>query len=236
MLMTEKDHSRLVLFDIDGTILYTGGAGRRAMRRALLEVFGATGPIKGFPFAGKTDPQIILELMTLAGYAANLIQKRMPSFWERYVEYLEDELTRADGLVVYPGVVDLIGALRENDGTILGLQTGNIQRGARLKLEPTGLNPFFPVGAFGDDSDDRNELPRIAVQRVRKQFGRAFRGPEVIIVGDTPADVSCARHFGARVVAVATGFQNRKDLVAAQPDALFDDFRDTQKVLAAILR
>jgi len=233
--MTEKNHIRLILFDIDGTILYTGGAGRRAMRRALLEVFGATGPIKGFPFAGKTDPQIIIELMTLAGYAPNLIRRRMPDFWEQYVEYLEDEMTRADNMVVYPGVFELVRALRDSNGTLLGLQTGNIERGARLKLEPTGLNPFFPVGAFGDDSDNRNELPRIAVQRVRKQFGRTFRGQEVIIVGDTPADVACARHFGARAVAVATGFHDRQGLADSRPDALFDDFEDTQKVLKAIL-
>jgi len=233
--MTENNHSRLVLFDIDGTILYSGGAGRRAMRRALLKVFGATGPIKGFPFAGKTDPQIIFELMTSAGYAPDLIRRRMPEFWEHYVEYLEEELARTDGLVVYPGVVELIGALRESDGTLLGLQTGNIQRGARLKLEPSGLNRYFPVGAFGDDADDRNELPRIAVQRVHRQFGRIFRGQEVIVVGDTQADISCARHFGARAVAVATGFQDRQNLVEAQPDALFDDFQDTQKVLETIL-
>jgi phosphoglycolate phosphatase-like HAD superfamily hydrolase len=234
--MAEKSYTKLVLFDIDGTILYTGGAGRRAMQRALLEVFGATGPIKGFPFAGKTDPQIIVELMTLAGYAPNLIRKRLPRFWGRYVEYLGEELNRTDGFKVYPGVVDLIGALRETDGVILGLQTGNIQQGARLKLEPTKLNPFFPVGAFGDDSHDRNELPRIAVGRVRKQYKKNFRGQEVVIVGDTPADISCARHFGARVVVVATGFQDRKDLVEAKPDSLFDDFRDTQKVLDAIMK
>ncbi len=233
--MSLKDHIRLVLFDIDGTILYTGGAGRRAMRRALLKVFGATGPIKGFPFAGKTDPQIILELMTLAGYAPDLIRRRMPDFWDHYVQYLEQEMTGSGGLLVYPGVSELIRALRDSDGTLLGLQTGNIQRGARIKLEPTGLNPFFPVGAFGDDSDNRNELPRIAVQRVRKQFGRTFRGREVTIVGDTPADIACARHFGARAVAVATGFHDRQGLVDARPDALFDDFQDTQKVLEAIL-
>jgi phosphoglycolate phosphatase-like HAD superfamily hydrolase len=233
--MSGEDYIRLVLFDIDGTILYTGGAGRRAMRRALLQVFGATGPIKGFPFAGKTDPQIIVELMSLAGYAQELIRRRLADFWEHYVEYLEEEMSGSDGLVVYPGVADLIRALQDSDGTILGLQTGNIQRGARIKLEPTGLNPFFPVGAFGDDSRNRNELPRIAVQRVRKQFGKAFRGTEVIIVGDTPADVACARHFGARAVAVATGFHDRQGLVDSRPDALFEDFRDTKKVLEAIL-
>jgi len=224
-----------VLFDIDGTILYSGGAGREAMRRALLKVFGATGPIKGFPFAGKTDPQIILELMTLAGYAPDLIRRRMPGFWDRYVEYLEEEMSRSDRLVVYPGVVELVTALEDTDGTLLGLQTGNIERGARLKLEPTGLNPFFPLGAFGDDSDNRNELPRIAVQRARKEFGRTFKGQEVIVVGDTPADVACARHFGGRAVAVATGFHDRQGLVDSRPDALFDDFSDTEKVLEAML-
>jgi phosphoglycolate phosphatase-like HAD superfamily hydrolase len=200
-----------------------------------LEVFGATGPIKGFPFAGKTDPQIILELMTLAGYAPDLIRRRMPDFWDRYVEYLEEEMSRSDRLVVYPGVAELIRALEDTDGTLLGLQTGNIERGARLKLEPTGLNPFFPLGAFGDDSGNRNDLPGIAVQRARKQFGRTFRGREVIVVGDTAADVACARHFGGRAVAVATGFQHRDDLERSRPDVLLANFEDTDTALKAIL-
>jgi len=234
-MMREMVGTKLVLFDIDGTILYTGGAGRRAMRRSLLEVYGSTGPIKGFPFSGKTDPQIIIELMTLAGYALNLIEERMERFWNIYVEYLREEMTRAHKLKVYPGVMELVAALHSHNGTVLGLVTGNIQRGARLKLEPVGLNQYFPVGAFGDDSADRNQLPRIAVQRAGQQFGRDFRGREVIIVGDTTADISCARHFGAKVVVAATGMISYEELEKAKPDALFRDFSDYRKVMEEIL-
>lgn len=234
--MKDTVRAKLVLFDIDGTILYTGGAGRRAMRQSLLAVFGSTGPIKDFPFYGKTDPQIIMELMTLAGYAPSLIERRLGRFWDVYVEHLRAEMARAHGLKVYPGVLELVQELQGRDGTLLGLQTGNIERGARLKLEPVGLNRYFPVGAFGDDSANRDQLPRIAVERVREQFGRGFNGRDVVIVGDTPADISCARHFGAKVVVAATGFCSYDDLAKAKPDALFHDFSDYRTVMEEILR
>jgi phosphoglycolate phosphatase len=234
--MTDTAGSKLVLFDIDGTILYTGGAGRRAIQRTLLEIFGCTGPIKGFPFSGKTDPQIIMELMTLAGHSPSRIEKKMDRFWDVYVEHLKEEMARAHGLKVYPGVVEVIQELQSRDGTLLGLLTGNIQRGARLKLEPVGLNGYFSVGAFGDDSADRDQLPRIAVDRVREQLGRSFSARDVVIVGDTPADISCARHYGAKVVVVATGFVSYEELEKAKPDALFHDFSDHRTVMKEILR
>jgi phosphoglycolate phosphatase-like HAD superfamily hydrolase len=233
--MMDTTGGKLVLFDIDGTILYTGGAGRRAMHRSLLEIFGATGPIKGFPFSGKTDPQIVKELMVLVGYAPSLIEKKLDRFWNAYVEYLRDEMNRAHGLMVYPGVVNVIEELQGRDGTLLGLQTGNIQRGARLKLEPVGLNRYFPVGAFGDDSADRNQLPRIAVERVKEQLHREFRRRDVVIIGDTTADISCARHFGAKAVVVATGFQSYQELKEAGPDAFFHDFSDYHAAVEEIL-
>lgn len=234
--MADTVGAKLVLFDIDGTILYTGGAGRRAMHQTLLETFGSTGPIKDFPFYGKTDPQIIMELMTLAGHPRGLIEERMDRFWDVYVEHLREEMARAHGLTVYPGVVKLVQELHGRDGTLLGLQTGNIQRGARLKLEPVGLNRYFPVGAFGDDSADRDQLPRIAVERVREQFGKSFAGRDVVIVGDTLSDISCARHFGAKVVAVATGFCSCEELERAGPDVVFRDFGDYRKAVEEILR
>jgi phosphoglycolate phosphatase len=233
--MREIVGAKLVLFDIDGTILYTGGAGRKAMCKTLLEVYGSTGPIQGFPFSGKTDPQIIVELMTLAGYTLNLIEERMERFWDVYVEYLREEMAQAHKLKVHPGVVELVKALHSHNGTVLGLLTGNIQRGARLKLEPVGLNQYFPVGAFGDDSADRNQLPQIAAQRVGQQFGRDFRGREVVIVGDTAADISCARYFGAKVVVAATGMISYQELEKAKPDALFHDFSNYRKVMEEIL-
>jgi phosphoglycolate phosphatase len=234
--MADAARAKLVLFDIDGTILYTGGAGRRAMQQSLLEVFGTTGPIKDFPFYGKTDPLIIMELMTLAGYAPSLIERRLGQFWDVYVEHLREEMSRAHGLMVYPGVVELIRGLDSASESLLGLQTGNIQRGARLKLEPVGLNKYFPVGAFGDDSADRDQLPRIAVERVRQQLSRNFASRDVVIVGDTPADISCARHFGAKAVVAATGFCSYEELERAKPDALYRDFSDYRAVMEEILR
>ena len=137
--MAVRPKVKLVLFDIDGTLLYTRGAGRRAIHQSLQEIFGSTGPIKNYPFCGKTDPQIILELMTMAGYASSYIEKRMARFWDTYVNHLRVEMVQTNKLMVYPGVVQLVKELHGHNGAFLGLQTGNIERGARLKLEPADV-------------------------------------------------------------------------------------------------
>ena len=228
---------RLVLFDIDGTILHTHGAGKRAIHRALLEVFGTTGP-EGHRFDGKTDRQIVRELMTIAGHGDAHIDANMESLLERYVRYLQDELAVApEPTHVYPGVPALLDVLEARDDVVLGLLTGNLEDGARAKLESAGFEwARFRVSAFGSDAEHRPELPAVAKARCEQRLGRALAGHDVVIIGDTPADVTCGNGIGARAIGVATGAYRESELRAAGAFATFADLADTHTVVDAIVR
>lgn len=227
---------KLVLFDIDGTLLWTDGAGRRAIHRALDEVFGATGP-KDYWFDGKTDPQIVRELMRHAGHADDRIDRDMWPLLDRYVECLQVEL-KAPGHVArpLPGVPELLDALERRSDVVLGLLTGNIEPGARAKLEAVGLDwKRFRVGAFGSDHELRPELPAIARERTRAQLGLHLEGSAMTVVGDTPADLTCGASLGARAIGVATGRFPVAELQRHGPVAVFQDLSDTDRVLRAIV-
>jgi phosphoglycolate phosphatase-like HAD superfamily hydrolase len=229
----------VVLFDIDGTILWTDGAGRRAVHRALEEVFGA--PVQeGHEFDGKTDPQIVRELMELGGIPAQQIAARLPHALTRYVEELSVELGdegeggHADK--IYPGIRELLDALEARDDVLLGLLTGNVRDGAMAKLRAVGLDPDrFKVGAFGSDHADRPQLPAIARQRAEAALGHPVPGQNVVVIGDTPADMGCGRGIGARAIGVATGRYTAEQLRACQASAVFADLSDTEAVVQAIL-
>lgn len=227
---------KLVLFDIDGTLLWTDGAGRAAIRAALLHEMGATGPIDGFRFDGKTDPQIIRELMHAAGHPRAADVERIAAVCARYVQLLESELPRHAGNVrLFPGVLDLLASIEQRGDGLLGLLTGNLARGARLKLRAAGLDPVrFRVGAFGSDAAERSALPPIAARRAVDLMGREPRGSDIVIIGDTPADMQCGQEVGARAIGVATGSYTTEDLLATGAHAAFADFGDADSVLAAI--
>ncbi len=226
---------KLVLFDIDGTLLHSDGAGRRAINRALVEAFGTSGP-DAHGFDGKTDPQIVSELMTLAGVAPALVAARMDTVFARYVEFLREEIVQPDHAArTYPGVPDLLDALEAMDDVVLGLLTGNVKPGAEVKLGAVGLAPArFRVGAFGSDHAVRAELPAIAQARARALLARDVPGRDMVVIGDTPADVTCGRGVGARAIGVTTGRYTAADLGAHAPAAVFPDFRDTAAVVRAI--
>lgn len=227
---------KLVLFDIDGTILLSDGAGRRAIHRALIEVFSITGP-EDYRFDGKTDPQIVRELMRLAGHADERIDAGMAQLLERYVECLRDEL-RAPGLnpSTLPGVPELLDALEAKSNVILGLLTGNLERGAAAKLQAVGLDPRrFRIGAFGSDHELRPELPAIARERTRRQLGIDIAGDAIVVIGDTPADLTCGKALGACAIGVATGRYSVEELQRHDPIAVFADLSDTAAVTRAIL-
>ncbi len=229
-------HVKLVLFDIDGTILLTDGAGRRAVHRALLEVFGTTGP-DDHRFDGKTDPQIVRELMRMAGHADDHIDARMARLLERYVECLREELViGASATTVMPGIPPLLDALHAHPDVVLGLLTGNVAAGARAKLQAAAVDPDrFRIGAYGSDSETRGDLPRVAQQRARDELGVVVEGHDVVVIGDTPADIQCGRSIGARSIAVATSHYSVDDLLAHDPSAVFEDFSCTEDVVRAIL-
>jgi phosphoglycolate phosphatase-like HAD superfamily hydrolase len=226
---------QLILFDIDGTLLSTNGAARRAFHRALLDVFGSAGPIDTHVFNGKTDPQIARELLTAAGFVDAEIDAALPRLFEHYLQGMRQEIAQPTHITsVYPGVRELLDALIDLDDVVMGLLTGNIVEGADLKLRSAGLAQYFQLGAFGSDSEHRNELPAIAVQRAFEQTGRGFTGKDILIIGDTPNDVRCGEAMGVYAVGVCTGGHSRDDLLNAGADLVFDDLSETERVLDSL--
>jgi len=230
---------RLVLFDIDGTLLWTDGAGRRAIHRALLEKVGTAGPIESYRFDGKTDPQIVRELLEFAGHRDAEDEACIQAVCRRYVDLLRAELAKpSQSTRLLAGVAELLAALgpRESEGRALaGLLTGNLEPGAVLKLRSAGLDPArFRVGAYGSDSHRRSDLPAVAARRAEALTGRPVTGLDIVIVGDTPDDVACGRPIGARAVAVATGSYDVAALRAAGAAHVFETLADTAGVLDAI--
>lgn len=228
---------RLILFDIDGTLLLTRGAARRSFERAMLEVYGMTGPIATHSFAGKTDPQIARELLRAAGMSDADIDARLPVLWAAYLRDLRIELAAPEHQThVLPGVPTLLDALdARTDDVLVGLLTGNIEPGATLKLASARLDGFR-LGAYGSDNEQRDQLPAIAVQRAEALSGVRFRGRDVVVIGDTPADIHCGRAIGVHAVAVATGSFGADALRSAGADAVLDDLSDTAAALDALMR
>jgi len=225
---------RLVLFDIDGTLV-TGGPAKDAFVQALVETYGTSGAVEQVSFAGKTDPQIARELLARAGMGREEIDQGLPELWRRYLGYLEAGLGERP-MTVLPGVRTLLEALAalEREGVGLGLLTGNIAGGAALKLGSAGLWGHFGVGGYGSDHEERDELPAIALERARVHWGVEMRPHDTIIVGDTPRDVGCGRAGGTRTLAVATGTYAADELAAADPDHLVEDFSDTDRVVSIL--
>jgi phosphoglycolate phosphatase len=227
---------KLVLFDIDGTLLWTDGAGRRAVFGALFERFGAVDP-GDHRFDGKTDPQIVRELLRKTGVDDAEIDAHLDRILERYYSLLREELDGADHREhVFPGVHELLDELEARDDVVLGLLTGNIEAGAHAKLAAVGIPPQrFVVGAFGSDHHDRPELPEIARRRAERVLGHPVAGQDVVVIGDTPADVACGVGIGARAIGVATGRYSVEELKACDAAAVFPDLTDTDAVVRAIL-
>jgi phosphoglycolate phosphatase-like HAD superfamily hydrolase len=226
---------RCVLFDIDGTLLHSRGAGRAAMTEAFKAVYGDAGSLaSAFPIAGKTDLQIVRGVGLETGVDAASLERLLPLYWDTYVERLE-RLLAERGAAPYPGVAALLGRLATHSGAAVGLLTGNMERGAWLKLRAAGLAGSFSWGAFGDAHAVRGELVPVALARARRETGHAFSASDLVVVGDTPDDIAAARAGGCRVLAVATGLHDSAALAAHRPDALFRDLTDADAVMAALL-
>ena len=227
---------KLLLFDIDGTLLLSAGAGRRAILRAIEAYVSDLEPLQGIRFDGKTDPQILAELFEAGGDPEPAEPARITRVLDRYVSLLEQELTGPEhGAASMPGVPELLDELSRTTA-VLGLLTGNVVPGARLKLRAARIDcDQFVVGAYGSDHALRAELPPIAAKRAEPWFGRIPGGTEVVIIGDTPADVACAASIGARTVAVATGGYSEAELADAGADAVLPDLSDLARARAAIL-
>ncbi len=224
---------KLLLFDIDGTILLTNGCGRRLIEAVLSDLCQRPITTEGVSFSGRTDPLIVQEILTVAGVSANEIEDLLPRALKAYAERAA---YHPSDLAVLPGVRVLLTRLAQNPDVQLGLLTGNLQHTAYLKLEGAGLAEFFPFGAFGSDHADRTRLPAIATARAEKYCGRLFAGHEIIIVGDSIHDVQCGHSVGALSVAVATGFTPIDTLADQNPDVLLKDLTDSDLFFRSVLK
>jgi len=238
---TQKDCARisamkrLVLFDIDETMIYSDGVGRRAMEAALRQVFDQNVDATGLSMSGKTDPQICYELLTSMGYSMDEIKEKLPFAFKLYLELLEKEIENSGRIKLHSGVVELLQELEKHPECHLGLLTGNIEEGARLKLRPFDLNRNFVFGAFGSDSANRNDLPLFAHKRANEVLGKEFSREEIVIIGDAVNDVLCAKGYGVKCIITATGKTPKETLAQLNPDYLFDSLCDTPRVMQAIL-
>lgn len=225
--------SRLVLFDIDGTLLSDGGASREAFSEALAEVYGFRGDASRYDFSGRTDPQIARMILRDDGRSDDDVDARLPTFWPHYLGGLARNVP---GRVrILPGILALLDAVLADEQLTVALLTGNIEPGARLKLGATALNDPFSFGAFGSDSPRREELPPIAVRRAAQLTGHLFRGSDVVIIGDSIYDVRCAVPHGATTIAIASGKTPAQTLRAENPDHFFESAADLQGIMTAIM-
>ena len=214
---------KLVLYDIDGTLLISRGIGREAKRQAMLECFGMTGDLDNHVFGGKTDWRIVAELLAPYGVTCADVGRAMPTYEAVMAKHMRAIVSRYQAEAV-PHALELVGALRERDDALVGLVTGNTSKTAAIKLEMAGFDPaWFPVGAFGNESAERDDLTRLALQRARDQAGRAINGGDVVVIGDTPEDIKAARAIDAIAVAVCTGYVSRDQLISCDPDFLLAD-------------
>jgi phosphoglycolate phosphatase len=227
---------RLLLFDIDGTLLHTNGAGKAAMVFALEQLFGTSGPSAAYRLAGKTDKRIIMDLLTAAGIDGEEIEARLPEVYAVMADRARHTFGKAD-ISCCPGVRELLDELRASPDVLLGLLTGNNELIAPMKLAAAGLDPGdFAIAASGSQSLERNELPSVAWQRARALTGQIFDGAGTVIIGDTPADIICAGVSGSTSLAVATGGYSAAALAGYDPDHLVDTLADTRAVLDILLQ
>lgn len=223
----------ILFFDIDGTMLSTGGAGQRAMELALVEEFRIRFPFEDVLTAGRTDCGIADEIFLK--YQLEDSPQERQRFMKSYLERLPECLRTLPGALL-PGVKELLEQLHRLENVHLSLLTGNYVEGAWIKLRHFGVDHFFKSGGYGDDHPHRDDVARLALQNVRGHLNRHVEGHDTCVIGDTPADIRCARAINARAAAVATGVYSREQLSPHSPDHLFDDLSETDTVISRLLQ
>jgi phosphoglycolate phosphatase-like HAD superfamily hydrolase len=222
---------RLLLWDIDGTLITSGGAGDQALRRVVRERFGADDDFHDIEIAGRTDAGIAASI--LRKYQVDATPVNVTEFLEGYLTYLAELLPQTNGHVM-PGVLEILDRMHARPDRVLALLTGNLRRGAKLKLQRYGLWDYFEFGAFADDHADRNELGAFARARAKEKHSAEFAAAQIDVIGDTGRDIACGKIFGARTIAVATGTWSRERLAEHNPDFLFDDLSDVENVIGTL--
>jgi phosphoglycolate phosphatase len=230
--MAALSMKKLILWDIDGTLIVSHGAGVRAMERAVTKRFGVSADLRQIDWAGRTDTWIVHEVLRHCGLPDTA--QNAHDYLETYLELLPEELRAGPQGEVLPGVPELLDILRRRVDVAQGLLTGNLERGARLKLAHYKVWHYFEFGAFADDSPRRNELGPHALRRAKERHAVEFAPENTFIIGDTPHDIECGKVIGARTIAVATGRYTVAELVAHQPTAAFENFADTSAFLRVL--
>lgn len=225
---------KLVLFDIDGTIMNTDGGGAVSCQRALETLFDRPVSLDNYKMSGKTDTQIVLELMEREGVGRDVTMGKLNAICDLYIEGLEREVVDWDPQICL-GIPALLDRLSEMSDVLLGLLTGNIERGAEVKLNRLDLWGYFKTGAFGDRTPERRMLPGIAQRVAEEQTGQRFEQKDIVVIGDTPNDILCGRDLDVKAIAVATGSFDLDTLASYDPDYLFGDLSDTSRVVDAIM-
>ena len=222
---------KFLLFDIDGTLIDSGGAGKRSLNISFNEMFGKTNAFEDMRMDGKTDPEILREGMTR--YSIPYSDKTIAQFFNTYLGHLKNQMTEIQGHVKQ-GIREALEALRLEERHIVGLLTGNIEGGAQIKLTKFGLQSYFEIGAFGSDAEDRNKLVPVAVDKLYRSRSLAVDYRNCVVIGDTPRDIDCAKAYGALAIAVATGNYPVGALEKAGADIVFHDLSDTGAFLTAL--
>ena len=225
---------RLILFDIDGTLILDDGAAREAYAIGLETVYGYRESLRRYDFSGRTDPQITHMVLSDAGFERDVIDQKLDDLWRIYTSELEKRVS-IERIHRLEGVESLLEILSSEPNVVVALLTGNIERGARIKLSPHALNRYFKFGAFGSDSADRQALPPIAVERARQHAGVEVSDRDVVVIGDSIYDVRCGAPHRSTTIAVCTGRTTRETLAAENPDYLFDSLQPSSELLDAIL-
>jgi phosphoglycolate phosphatase-like HAD superfamily hydrolase len=221
------------LFDLDGTLVLTGGAGLRAFDRSFKKLFHTDGAVESISPAGKTDPDILNQIcQDILGRSP--LPDEEKQFFDQYVDFLKDEMSEATGFRIMPGIEALLEVLHGDERCFLGLGTGNIREGARIKLEGSGLWTFFSFGGFGSDSTSRPRLLEIAVARGKKLLKDGANFEAVYVIGDTPKDIHAGRAIGAQCIGVATGPYSTQELSEAGADRVYSDFSNPRVFLSDI--
>ena len=227
----ENNSQKVLLFDIDGTLLEPAGIGRKCCQRALEDVLGYSISTDHVEMAGRTDWQILNDLLSHAGLDDAQIESRRKAVFDALARHISTAAPTSK-MHPLPGVLALMESLKGDQRFLLGLVTGNSQGIVVHKLRAVGIDPgLFAVGAFGDDHFDRNALPALALYRLSQLIGRQVPPEKVLVIGDTPHDIACARHTGLKVLSVATGVFNIPDLEKHQPTYLLEDLSDIEAVL-----
>lgn len=224
---------RLLLFDIDGTLITSGGAGEAALADAMRDAFGVEEDFQGITIAGATDS--LLARLMLEKHGLEASPENVTALLDRYLHFLKLRMPRHEGRLL-PGILELLKRLAGRKDCVTALLTGNLRRGAEIKLAHYGVWEFFQFGAFADDHHDRNELGNFAKSRAVEAHGREFPAEDIFVIGDTPRDVACGRAIGAKTVAIATGSYSVGELRDCSPDFLFADLSEIDAVIAVLLK